>query len=247
MTELVLPFALNLGIIALLVFILAKAKLVTINAKLTGISLLLFFAYFIALILGGEIIPLDSLFPDLNYNWDGKIASILLWMVALFVLTRYKDYTASDMGFTLKQNEGSLKPALIVVSLAILFQIGTTLALGSATNVTTETLLYQATMPGFDEEPMFRGIILFTLSLGIVSRRFNIFGAQLNIAGLLFTLLFALVHAVMYINGEWHFASVSFAFSGIVGLFLLWLRERTGSLIIPIITHNLVNLIGQLI
>ena len=80
--------------------------------------------------------------------------------------------------------------------LAITFQIVITLALGGADGVDTEIGFYQATMPGFDEEPMFRGIILLTLSLGIVSNRFNVFGAQLNIAGLVFALLFASVHGV---------------------------------------------------
>ena len=246
--DILLSFALNLGIIIGLVGILAKAKLVNIQAKWAGVSLFLFCAYFVALIMGGSVIQVERLFPDINYNWGGKIASILLWIVTLFIFTGLnKTYKAADMGFTLKQNQGSLRPALLAVLLAITFQIVITLALGGADGVDTETLLYQATMPGFDEEPMFRGIILLTLSLGIVSNRFNVFGAQLNIAGLVFALLFASVHGVSFSNGEVHFAAVAFFFSGIVGLILLWLRERTGSLLLPIIAHNLVNVTGQII
>ena len=240
-------FAANLGIIIVLVVVLAKAKWVTVNLKLGAITLLLYFGYFLALGLGSSLIPIDNLFPDLNYNWGGKIASILLWMVTLFVLMRINSsYKAADMGFTLRQNQGSLVPAIVVTLLAIAVQVISSLALGWSNDPNLETFLYQATMPGFDEEPMFRGVILFLASLAIVSNRFNIFGAKINIAGLVLSLLFALVHGVMYSDGEWQFNMVSLAFSGVMGLILLWLRERTGSLLMPIIAHNLVNVVGQL-
>lgn len=40
---------------------------------------------------------------------------------------------------------------------------------GNGPDYDAEELLYQATMPRFDEEPMFRGIIHYTLSLAFVS------------------------------------------------------------------------------
>ena len=47
MTDILLSFALNLGMIIVLVGILAKAKLVNIQAKWAGVSLFLFCAYFV--------------------------------------------------------------------------------------------------------------------------------------------------------------------------------------------------------
>ena len=39
------------------------------------------------------------------------------------------------------------------------------------------------------------------------------------------------------------FARVSILFTCLYGLVFLWLRERTGSLIFPILAHNLVNVV----
>ena len=39
------------------------------------------------------------------------------------------------------------------------------------------------------------------------------------------------------------FARVSILFTCLYGLVFLWLRERTGSLIFPILAHNLANVV----
>ena len=39
------------------------------------------------------------------------------------------------------------------------------------------------------------------------------------------------------------FARVSILFTCLYGLVFLWLRERTGSLIFPLLAHNLVNVV----
>jgi membrane protease YdiL (CAAX protease family) len=36
-------------------------------------------------------------------------------------------------------------------------------------------------------------------------------------------------------------------FTGAIGLFLSWLRARTGSLLLPVITHNAVDIVGFLV
>lgn len=248
MLDLFLSLLGNIGIIALIVFALARLGAVRVNLAWMALSFLLFGSYFFTVSKGGNIIPIDALFPHLNWNWGGKIASIFLWIVGLFALNRLvKGFTLADAGFTWQQNPGSVRPAVIAVILFIGLQLTLSYTLGNGPNYDTEKLLFQALMPGFDEEPMFRGILLYCMSLAVITQRFNLFGARLNIAGLLLVILFGMLHGLMYSGGEWHFSLMSILITGSYGFILLWLRERTGSLMFPILAHNLVNLAGQFV
>jgi hypothetical protein len=248
MLEFFLSVSVHLGFISLLLLILAKMKRVTINSKWAALSLVLFLIYFVVLLTGSEIIPVNKIIPDLNWNWGGKIAGIFLSLVVLFLLMRFNhDFKAADAGFTLKQKTGSCKPAFIVTILFLFLQLILSAFLGDGPDYDVEELLFQALMPGLDEELMFRGLLLYTLSFAIISTRFNILGAQINVAGLLLILLFGLVHGIMYSSGEWYFSLITLLLTGSYGFILLWLRERTGSLIFPIIAHNLVNFSGQFV
>lgn len=238
----------NVGIIAIVVLVLARIGVLRVNLVWGFISLGLFCAYFITVLKGGSLIPLERLFQELNWNWGGKIASILLWMLVLLLLKLTDNtFKFSDAGFTWKQKTGSVKPATIAVVFFILLQLVLSYLLGNGPNYDAEKLLYQALMPGLDEEPMFRGVLLYCMSLALISARFQFFGAKLNIAGVLLVILFGLVHGLMYSAGEWHFSFISILITGSYGFILLWLRERTGSVVFPIVAHNLVNFAGQFV
>ncbi|ASM51079.1 hypothetical protein PESP_a3232 [Pseudoalteromonas espejiana DSM 9414] len=238
----------NVGVIFILTLILKALNKVDINITWSLISLGIFTCYVFALFRGAEVIPLDIFFADLSWNWSGKIAVIILWGCVLFALAKYKrGFSIVDAGFTFRQIEGSTKPALIVLCLFVMLQAIVSLFWSGEPRYDLETLLYQATMPGLDEEPMFRGVLLFCISLAIVSKRYCLAGAPLNVGGLLLVLLFGLLHGVMFSDGEWHFLLISILLTGSYGFILLWLRERTGSLIFPVIAHNCVNVVGQLI
>ena len=248
MEDLFISLFANVGVILLLVLILRAIKKVDLNLMWSLISLGILVCYFFALFKGGKVIPLDMLFPDLSWNWSGKIAAIILWLVVLLALIKFKtNFRIADAGFTFRQNENSIKPAFTVMCLFIILQIVVSLFWSGEPSYDLETLLYQATMPGFDEEPMFRGILLFCISLAIISERYSLGGASINIAGLLLVVLFGLVHGVMFNGGEWHFSFPAILLTGGYGFILLWLRERTGSLVFPILAHNSVNFVGQLI
>ena len=245
MLDFFFSLSVNTVFIVLIVLILAKTKQISIAPKWAGISFLLFMGYFLAVVMGSSIIPIGMVIPDLSYNWGGKIASIILWVILLFAFTKFNaGFKLANAGFTLRQKSGSFRPAMIVLVLFILLQLILSILLGDGPNYSMESLFFQATMPGLDEEPMFRGLLLYTLSLAVVSKEFNLGGAKINIAGLLLTLLFGLAHGVMFSNGEWHFSSLSILLTGGYGFILLWLRERTGSLVFPIVAHNLVNFSG---
>ena len=54
-------------------------------------------------------------------------------------------------------------------------------------------------------------------------------------------LVFAAGHGLMFIQQQIHFDPFSFGYTGFVGAGLLWTRQRTGSLLLPVLTHNIVN------
>ena len=246
MQDFILTLIIHFTVISIIVLLLNIFKKVEVEMRWATISLVLFAGYFAALVMGGELIPINNFFPDIKWNWGGKIAAIALWGISLVTLLKYKkDFKLADAGFTFKQNENSTKPVLFGLVIFVLIQIALTMLFGSGPDYDTEELLFQATMPGLDEEPMFRGIILYTLTLAIVSNRFSILGANINIAGVLIVLLFGLGHGVMYSSGEFTFSAVSLSITGFYGFILLWFRERTGSLVFPIIAHNSVNFVGQ--
>jgi len=246
MQDFFLTFIIHSVAISIFVQGLTRLKLLEVNIVWSAISLALFASYFTALFMGRDVIPLASYFPDLDWNWSGKIAAILVWLIALMALLRLKTgFCARDAGFTFKQNENSITPSLFVILCALAFHVTLISFIGNGPDYDAEELLYQATMPGFDEEPMFRGIILYTLSLAFVSKRYSIFGANINVAGLILVALFGLLHGVMYSDGEFTFSALSLFLTGFYGFIFLWLREKTGSLLLPIVAHNSLNFVGQ--
>ncbi|MFT4929092.1 MAG: membrane protease YdiL (CAAX protease family) [Phenylobacterium sp.] len=158
------------------------------------------------------------------------------------------DFKPRDAGFTFKQNSGSIKISLMVIGLLLLFRYYLSFLLGSDDGSRDpEELLFIATMHGIDHESLYRGVLLYTLSLGIISTRYIIFDAKIGIAGILLVVLFALAHGVQYRGDGWFFFPTSLFFTGLHGLVYLWMRERTGSLFFPIIAQNAVIIFGQLL
>lgn len=179
-------------------------------------------AYCFALDWGRALISLDAIFPELNWNWSGKFVSIVLWVSVLIVLKlKYAGFKCSDSGFTLVQSVGSAKPALLVLLAFNLVNISLNLVFGGRPNYDPESLLFQATMPGFDEEPMYRGLLLYGLSMGLVTRGVNVFGAGINAAGVLLCILFGLMHGTQLFVGAWEEAAFSVLITGIYGFVML--------------------------
>jgi len=113
--------------------------------------------YFIVLFFASDIISIDNVFPNLEWNWMRKFSVIILWIFVLFMLTKFhENFRSVDAGFTFKQNENSIKPAITVL-----------------------------------------------------------------------------------------FLFISLFLTGFHSFILLWLREKMGSLIFPILAHNGVNFVGQ--
>jgi uncharacterized protein len=104
--------------------------------------------------------PHPAFMNGLNWNWFGKFVSIILGLAYLFF---QKKETYPEYGFTTKLFPNSLKPVIIIfVVLAMLDCIS--YFFDGFQGYKVESLLFQATMPGLEEELWFRGIYLYLLN-----------------------------------------------------------------------------------
>ncbi len=202
--------------------------------------------YMIAIFKGGALISLDQYFEGLQWNWGGKIASIAMTVAVFAVLAMTtKSVSRESAGFTLRQNPGSVVPALIATVLLAASGIGLEFLGADGPSMDPERLAYQATMPGLDEEPFFRGVFLAVLAAALPSRGLSLLRARITGAGLLMTLLFGLGHGVGIEDGKPFISWIYIVVTGYLGFGLLWIRERTGSVLLPILAHNLINFSGS--
>jgi len=249
MVDLLIPLCAYIAIMLLLCLALSRLRLIKIQLNWTLTAIALFVGYFLSPHILNTLFLLEDLFKPLSWPWPNKLLAISFSLLSLLALYFFKtDFKMSDAGFTLKQKPNSLIPALkmLLLLLACRF-VFSSLFGGDDGSTDPEELLFLATMPGLDKETLYRGILLYVLSQAIISARYLMYGAQVNIAGLLLVLLFALVNGLVWQYSQWSIFYISIIFSTTYGLALLWLREKTGSLLFPILAHNSTVFLGQLL
>lgn len=234
-------------VIYVFIFALQSFKQVEINLKWLLLSTGLFLGYMLCNIFGSSIIPIGRIFEGLEWNWSAKILAIVFVLLVLGILMRSKIILSpKEAGFTLKQRSGSFVPALLATLLAMAFHAAIEFFVESdGPSLGLERLLFQATMPGLDEELMFRGIFLLAIYHAVKSKTFDLFQVPVGWAAFVAVLPFGLAHGIAYQDGNWHIQFYSIAVTGVIGFILLWIRERTGSLLLPILAHNAVNVSGS--
>ena len=177
---------------------------------------------------------IPNLPADSNWNWLGKVMSF----VGMLVVASLPQFGFRRVGLTLKQRRGFKVPFIVFLSLiGFLAYIAVSDSSGMADS---ETIAFQWTMPSLDEELFYRRVLLLAMNEAF-NRRVSIGGAAIGYGGLLTSLLFGLAHGFGYSDGGLNFDAVTFAATGIPSLVLLWLRERTGSLLLPMIGHSASN------
>jgi uncharacterized protein len=180
-----------------------------------------------------------------HWNWTGKAIDVAAMLVVCAVLVHTGAFHARDIGLTFRQAPGTMR-ALVVVILPFLVAV-TTLTLKATGNVqppTLETLAFQATMPGLAEELAYRGVQL-ALFDRIFARRFRFIGAELGYGAIVVAVVFGLMHGASFSQGTaLHISASTTVGAAIIGFVLAWLRERTRSLVGPIVVHNITGLIG---
>ena len=172
-----------------------------------------------------------------NWNWNGKIYGILSGIVIYFIFRQ--QFNDNDI-FTLKQNKKGLKSALTVAS--VLISIYILSGIFNVKEFNLETLLFQISMPGFEEEIMFRGILLGLMYSALRSTS----NASKNPAIIINGILFGLAHSLIFQNGKVTFNTGAFIGTGMVGFAIAYITIKTRSILIPILTHNLSNFLKNL-
>jgi len=176
--------------------------------------------------------------PDLiggDWNWQGK----LLALVATLIVAALPAFGFRRVGLTMVQEPGSLKVALPVAALYCAFFIVISLAFPAGRS-SGEEIAFQLTMPGLEEEPFYRGILLFALDRAFIGRK-RFLGVDWGWGAVLSCFLFGMAHAFGFSDGSFSFDPVIMALTAIPSFIAVWLRLRTGSLLLPILLHNFGN------
>jgi len=187
---------------------------------------------------------LYDVLPDViggDWNWQGK----LLAMGATLAVATLPVFGWRQCGFTVTQQPGSLRAAIPVAALYCAFFVVIALAFpGGRTNA--EEIAFQLTLPGLEEEPFYRGILLFALDRAFTGR-WRFLGVEWGWGAVLSCFLFGMAHAFGLSHGSFSFDPITMALTAIPSLLAVWLRLRTGSLLIPIILHNFGNSFSLLV
>ena len=246
MNKTLLEIVLQLIIIYPLIFIFLR------NRKTESLKVIAVFSiYFIVY---SFLLQLNLVFDGLSlfngkWNWSGKIYSI---MGSLLFLILYRKFELKDYFLTFKQKRIFPQNGILIVSSILIFQVVFTIAgtlfFDSLKEWDSETILFQLTMPGIDEEIAFRGIMLGLL-FKVLKSNIRILGIKLvNPAILITSILFGLVHG-FYITDSFEigFNIFPFFFTMSFGIFWGWMTLRSGSILFALISHNLGNVTNALI
>lgn len=174
-------------------------------------------------------------------NWQGKLLALL----ASLAIVALPMFGWRKIGLRLEQRSRSLRPALMVAVVYLAF-IASLAMLFPNEPPTREELAFQLTMPGIEEEIFYRGLLLLALDRAFTVRQ-RLFGVDWGWGAVISCMLFGLLHAFGYSDGAFHFDLLIFALTGLPAFLVVWLRYRTGSLILPITMHNLGNVIFTVI
>lgn len=188
---------------------------------------------------------LPNFLPGAEWNWQGK----LLALAATLAIAALPVIGWRRCGFTLAQAPGSLKASIPVVVLYCGFFAALALAFpnGSATG---EEIAFQLTMPGLEEELFYRGLLLLALDRAFAGR-VRFLGIEWGWGAVLSCLLFGMAHAFSYSGsysgGAFSLDAMTMALTAIPSFLAVWLRVRTGSVLLPILVHNFGNAIFLLL
>lgn len=239
-------------IIGLIIQLIVIAPLIVIaldRSEYKWKHLFLFVLYFFLYMC---LLAIPNWFPELrivksayHLNWSGKIYAIT---GSLLFYNQFRKVFANYDYITFKQNNNSLKLKFFITTIVFLVAIGLAFLSIKHSDESLQYFLFQFTMPGLDEELAFRGIMLGLLSNSL-KLKIHIGSINLGNPALLITsILFGLGHSI-HIDDNWSLYQNWFEFINVflIGLFLGWLTIKFGSILMSILTHNLINTLPQVL
>jgi membrane protease YdiL (CAAX protease family) len=187
---------------------------------------------------------LYGVLPDLvggAWNWQGK----LLALAFTLAIAAAPPFGCRRAGITIAQKPGSLRAALPVAAVYCAFFVIIALAFpgGPAKG---EEIAFQLTMPGLEEEPFYRGILLLALDQAFTGRK-RFLGVDWGWGAFLSCVLFGAAHVLGFSHGHFSFDAMTMALTTMPSFIAVWLRLRTGSLLLPVLLHNFGNAFSLLV
>ena len=198
---------------------------------------------YVLLLRSRTMIPVPGFLEEPALNWFGKFMSFSGTIAMLYLLPRVGFRAA---GLTWTQNKGSLRPIIRTGSFILLAAAGVSGLIAYSPNTSLENLLFQATMPGLDEELFFHGLLLLLLHQAF-GKGLKVWDADTGWGFWLIVAIFGLLHGVTVNGGELEVSLWQIVSTGFTGLVLIWMRERTGSLVVPVLYHNVFNIAQALV
>jgi len=190
-----------------------------------------------------EVLPkINSTFDIIksNWNWDGKIYGTILGIVFYFL---FRKLFQENNFFTLKQNKENPKSALIGAIIVVLLSSIVWFIFGKS-KFDFETLCFQISIPGIDEEIFFRGLLLGLLATALKSK-ISFLG---NPSVLLIAILFGFMHALkINKSNSISFDLIYFLQTGFAGYIWGWITIKSRSILLAILSHNFSNFFGTLL
>jgi uncharacterized protein len=225
-----------LGVVALLLLVgtvigVARPKAFSPKWLLVGAGLVVVNDFLLTR--GYGLLP--RLLPATEWNWQGKLlalgASLIIASLPLFGWRR--------SGLALAQAKGSLRSCIPIALIYCLFFIVLAHFIPREP-ASAETIAFQLTMPGIEEETFYRGVLLLALDRAFTGR-VRVLGIDWGWGAVLSRALFGLAHAFGFSDGRFSFDPLTMALTALPSFIGVWLRLRTGSILLPVLLHNFGN------
>lgn len=232
MMHTLLEIALHAGIVGVLAVGIALAARLRLRSGWLLAALALMLLRDALVLRGYGLAP--NLFPDSDWAWTGK----LLATAGLLAVAALPWFGFRRSGVTVRQAPGARAAWIVFALLAVaIFALAFVYRDGPAD---LDTILFQWTMPGIEEELFYRGVLLLALNEALDAGHRQRF-AGIGWGGVLSSLAFGLGHSLFWRADGPSFDAMAFAMTGVPALLLVWFRARSGSLVLPVVAHNVVN------
>jgi membrane protease YdiL (CAAX protease family) len=177
-----------------------------------------------------------------SWNWNGKLYASIWAIICYYLFRRF--FIENDF-FSIKQERKNIKITLIVSMIAVFITSIYSFLFADKLEFDIETLLFQLTMPGIDEEILFRCILLGIL---ISCLKEKLFFSNKHLAILLVSILFCNGHS-LFLDSSYSlsFSIEDFIITGLMSYVLGWISVKSKSIFIPILVHNISNFLWDLI
>ena len=199
------------------------------------------FIAFVAAYTSVLMLPLALNWRIGEYNWIGKALGISfsLAMVRLF------DLTSDETGLKLPATSQAWWVSGLGIAVASCFIGGVETLIGPSSQPDAQDFIFQAFVPGIDEELALRGV-----GTALLVRAFSVSSSDQRaqwLALLVISFWFTAVHAVTLESGHLQILWLPAAFVLPIALLLGFVRLRSASLLGCVLAHNAANTTGKVL